>query len=376
MKIAIFGGAFNPVHNEHIRMAEAAIRSLGLDRLIVVPTAVSPHKSGRLTAASAQRLEMCRLAFEGVAKAQVSDFEISQGGVSYSYLTCRYFKQEYPEARIYFLMGGDMLANFPRWKNTDEILSLVTLAACARESETQFEQDKKAVEEQFGVRVATVPYVGAKVSSTRIRTLAALGEDAGAYVSPKVWQYMKDNAIYAMENLQKVKDFITPSRWAHTVRVAVKCAENAERAQLTEAEAITMAALHDVAKYLKPDSPYLKGFTCGADVPEPVVHQFAGAYVAANTFGITDKKLIEAIGCHASGKEDMDDAQALLYLADLLEEGRSFEGVEELRAAFDRDLQTCLYLALAHQVEYLSSTGLPVYDQTLKAYRYLKEKKQ
>jgi nicotinate-nucleotide adenylyltransferase len=376
MKIAIFGGAFNPVHNEHINIAAAALRELKLDKLIVMPTATSPHKSGKLCADGQKRLAMCRLAFEGMDGVEVSDYEVKKGGVSYSYLTCRYFKKLYPEDELYFLVGADMLKSFPKWKNPQEILSLVTLAACARESESDFLTYLKETERAVGKKVAVVHYVGKSVSSTRIRTLAALGEEIKAYTPQRVCQYISDNGVYLIKKLLKVKDFITESRWKHTVGVALMCAENCDRAHLTEREAITMAALHDVAKYLKNDSPYLKGFTIDEDVPEPVVHQFSGAYVAGNYFKIKDERLLNAIKYHTSGRENMTEAEALLFLCDMLEEGRNFDGVEELREAFKGDLYDCLYLALERQVQYLNTTNKPVYSLTERAYNYLKEKRK
>lgn len=374
MKIAIFGGAFNPVHLEHVNIAKAAVKQLKLDKLIVVPTATSPHKSGKLTASAADRLAMCRLAFACVKGAEVSAYEIEQGGVSYSYLTCAHFRREYPDAELYFLVGADMLENFPHWKNPQEILENVTLAACARENKSAFSRFKTEVESAFSTRVKKVTYVGANVSSTRIRSYAALGEEIGAYVPKEIGQYIVENNLYGIARLQRVKSFLKPKRWAHTVRVAAMCAKYADRADLSEEQAITMGALHDVAKNLPDDSPYLVGFSLPDGVPSPVVHQFAGAYVAANTFGIADKTLLDAIACHTSARPAMTKADTLLYLCDMLEEGRDFPGVNKLRKLFEKDMDYCLFVALRQQVEYLASTGAPVYGLTREAYDYLKEK--
>jgi nicotinate-nucleotide adenylyltransferase len=248
------------------------------------------------------------------------------------------------------------------------------LAACARENQEDFIGYKQIVESKFNCTVETIPYVGKKVSSTRLRVLACLGEDICEYEPKEVCQYIKDNGIYLMGDLLKVKQLLTQERWQHSVRVAIMCAQYADRAALTEEQAIRMAALHDCAKYLKLNDKLLQGFTLEEDVPSPVVHQFSGAYVAANYFNLTDEKLVNAIRYHASGRENMTDAEALLYLCDMLEENRDFNGVEELRDIFKKDLFECLYAALEHQVKYLKSTGKPIYGLTEKAYNYLKEK--
>lgn len=372
MKIGILGGAFNPVHREHVNLARAAVRELELDKIIIMPTAVSPHKSGKLAADFWQRYEMCRLAFASVPQAEISNFELTRGGVSYTYLTCEHFAELYKDAKRWFIIGADMLENFPQWMHPEKILEHFSLAACARENQSGFAESKARVESLFSTEVAAIPYVGEKVSSTEIRTLAALGEDFDRYVNAAVGQYIRDNALYYLPELQGYKKLLTPERSAHTVRVAVMCAKNAARANLTESQAVTMAALHDCGKYLPTDSPLLKGFTPPKEVPPPVLHQYTGAYVAEKRFGVCDKTILSAIACHTTGKENMSDADALLYLCDMLEEGRKFEGVDALRKIFKSDLKECLFAALSHQIDYLKSTGEPVDEETLRAYNYIK----
>lgn len=362
------------MHREHVNLARAAVTELGLDKIIIMPTAVSPHKSGRLSADFWQRYEMCRLAFSSLPQAEVSNYELTRGGVSYTYLTCSHFAELYADAERYFIIGADMLDNFPQWKRPREILKYFSLAACAREDEAGFAECKRKVEELFGTKVASIPYVGERVSSTEIRTLAALGERFGGYVLREVCQYIEENELYSLGNIRQVKQLLKPDRWAHTVRVAVKCAKNAARANLTEKQAITMAAMHDSAKNLPADSPYLYGFEIPADVPKPVRHQYSSAYVAEKFFGVEDKVILNAIACHATGKENMTAADALLYLCDMLEEGRKFDGVEELRAIFGQDLFRCLYAALEHQIKYLKTTGEPIDGLTQRAYNWIKEK--
>lgn len=375
MKIAIFGGAFNPVHREHVNLARAAVRELGLDKIIIMPTAVSPHKGGRLAADFWQRYEMCRIAFATVPQAEISNYELTRGGVSYTYLTCNHFADLYKGATRYFIIGADMLENFPQWKNPEKILKNFSLAACARENHAGFEESKAKVESLFSTKVAVIPYVGEKVSSTEIRTLAALDEDFDRYVNAAVGQYIRDNGLYYLPELQGYKKLLSPERRAHTVRVAVMCAKNAARANLSEKQAITMAALHDVAKNLPANSPLLKGFNPPDNVPPPVMHQYSSAFVAKKRFGVRDEKILSAIACHTTGRENMSDADALLYLCDMLEEGRKFDGVEALREIFKQDLTACLVAALIRQMEYLKSTDKQVDGQTVRAYNYIKDKK-
>ena len=92
MKIALFGGSFDPVHTEHIRLVESAIQSLQLDKLFIMPACKPPHKPGKELTDDKHRLETCRLAFAKIEKAEVCDYEMQKGGVSYTYETCVHFK--------------------------------------------------------------------------------------------------------------------------------------------------------------------------------------------------------------------------------------------------------------------------------------------
>ncbi len=375
MNVAVFGGSFNPVHKEHINIAVAAINSLSLDKLIIMPSCSTPQKTGRLSASGSDRLEMCREAFSGIACAEVSDYEVKRGGVSYSYLTCREFEKKYPDDTRYFIVGADMLANFDKWKYPEEILKYVSLAACARENSESFNAAREKFNLRFSKPVAEVGYVGKKVSSTRIRTLAALGEDVSAFTGEKIAQYIIDRGLYFMPEVAGVKKLLKPERWAHTVRVAVMAAEHCVEAGVSEKTAIAAAALHDCAKNLSADDELLKSFTPPDGVPESVMHQYSGAYVAEKYFGVTDKDILNAVGYHTSGRENMSALEKLIYLSDMLEEGRAYDGVEYLRKEFSRGLDYGMYAALDRQVKYLETTGRGIYSLTNSALNYFKEHK-
>lgn len=178
MRTGIFGGSFDPVHIEHIALVKAAISSLKLDRVFVLPAYVPPHKRGRVLADDAHRTAMLKEAFKNVPQAIVSDYEISRGGVSYTYLTCRHFAETYPEDTLYFLVGTDMLRDFPTWKNPEEILRYADLAVCdrAEESEKWREEEQAKFFARFQKRFETVNYKATSVSSTEARVKAAAGD--------------------------------------------------------------------------------------------------------------------------------------------------------------------------------------------------------
>ena len=371
MKIILFGGAFNPVHNEHVAMLKAAKERLGADKVIIMPTAVSPHKSGFITAAPSARLEMCRIAFDGLG--EVSDFEVSKGGASYSYVTCEYLRHKYPDDEIYFLMGADMFAYFPMWVYPERILKCVKLAVCAREGSADINLAQRDFQNDYGETATVIGYKGADISSTRVRVRAAMGLDISEYVPAGIAEYIKAQGLYLIPSLPRAQKLMNGKRAAHVLRVAYMAAENCRRFKIPEKTAVTAAALHDVAKNLKPSDKLLKDFVPPEGVPESVMHQFSGAYLAEHEFGIADEDILNAIRYHTSGRPDMSDLEKLLFLCDMLEEGRDFEGVDKLRKLFAKDMDACLEESLKMELDYLRAEGKYIYPLTQAAYDYIKQ---
>ncbi len=384
-KIAIFGGSFDPVHTEHVRLAEAAVQSLGLDLLIIMPAKTPPHKKNKTLSSDEDRLEMCRIAFCGKEKITVSDYEIQRGGTSYTYLTCRHFKEKYPGAQLFWLVGTDMLRDFPSWKNPQSILSDATLAVCARnEEENWLQREQVRFYSHFQTKFAVIDYHGKDISSTHIRTLYAAGEDVSSFVGERVVSYIqsKGNAqgtgLYQIPYAKQALVLEKPSRKAHSMRVALIAAKRAPSLNIPEKQALAAALFHDCAKNLPQNSPYLQGFSCDADVPQSVVHQFAGAYVAEKWFDVKDETLLNGIRYHTSGRANMSELEKLVFLSDMIEEERSYDGVEILRTLFwqGNSLDECLLVALSQTLTFLRASGRPVYRLTQEAYEYYKNKKE
>lgn len=377
MRIGLFGGSFDPVHAEHVRYVRAAAEQLNLDKVFVLPSHIAPHKRFGAFADERDRLEMCRIAFRKLPFAEVSDYEIAQGGTSYSYLTCRHFSEKYPESELFFLVGADMLEDFFTWKNPDELLSYATLAACGRADEGT-DGVKERFFARFGKRFVQVDFAGEDISSTQLRTDLAFGKDTPA-LDKKVAAYIREKGLYSHPAIAPALALEKPARKEHSYRVAVMATGRARSLGIPEEKALLAAALHDCAKYVPPESPLLKGFTPPEGVPSPVLHQFAGAYLAEHEFGIADEEILDAIRFHTSGRADMGKLEKLIYLSDMLESERDFPHVEELRKLFYKDLDECLYASLSHTMEYLAESGKPVYPLTEEAYRFMKnqfEKKE
>lgn len=376
MKIAVFGGSFDPVHNEHIQLVKAAIVSLRLDKLFVMPAHTPPHKSGKTLTSNSDRLEMCRLAFSGIDKVEISDYEIEKGGTSYTYLTCRHFRELYPQEELFWLVGTDMLRDFPTWKNPESILQDVTLAVCARNEKTEWVEKEQALFfERFQTNFALIQYNGADVSSTKLRVLAAAGEPLMPFTPLAVETYIQEKNLYKIPFADQALALEKQSRKEHSVRVAMMAAKKAMELKIPEEKAITAALFHDCAKNLPVESSYLQDFildTAFGEVPKEVAHQFAGAYVAEKFFAVKDEDVLNAIRYHTSGRPRMSDLEKLIFLSDMLEEGRAYDVVDDLRYLFHhKSLNECLKEALFQTLQFLKKKNEKIYPLTEQAYEYV-----
>ncbi|MBQ9728647.1 MAG: nicotinate (nicotinamide) nucleotide adenylyltransferase [Clostridia bacterium] len=381
MRFAIFGGTFDPPHREHRRLAQAAVESLVLDKLFVMPAHTPPHKQGKTLTSDAERWELCNRTFSDLENVEVSDYELKKGGTSYTFETCRYFRKTDPSAEIFWIVGTDMLRDFPTWKNPESIVNDVTLAVCARNEESGWiEEEKEKFQARFGKSFAVIDYNGEDVSSTEIRVLAGAGMDINSFVTKETAEYILEKGLYEIPYANKALALEKPKRREHSIRVAKIAAARASSLKLSEYKTIAAALFHDCAKNLEPDSPYLQGFEkkeAWGEIPEPVMHQYQGAYVAEKFFCVTDEEILQAIRYHTSARPAMGGIEKLVFLADMIEEERSYDGVEILRELFQKDVDECLLEALSQTLEFLKEKKGKIYPLTKAAYEYYqKERKE
>ena len=374
MRIAIFGGTFNPVHLEHKNMVVSAIKELSLDKVIIIPTFLSPHKT-LAPASASDRLNMLRLAFSDVKNVEVSDYEINKGGTSYSYITAEHFRALYPEAEMFFLVGDDMLVDFKTWKNPERILKACNLAVFGREGEAaDYSLEEKYFKEKFDKAFIKLPFKGKIISSTKIRVYLSLGLNPDGLIK-EVAEYIKDKDVYPKsEYAEFLRKNLTEKRLIHTANVAVCALKKVKELSLDFNKVLTAALLHDCAKYLRTED--FDGFTLPNGVPEPVIHQYLGAFVAERVLGVCDEEILDAIRYHTSGKANMTTLSKLIFVADMVEEGRNYDGVEKLRALYEKDFDECFINCLKEEVIHLKNKGGVIYGETLAAYDYYMEEEK
>ena len=195
MKIGLYGGTFSPPHLGHVRAAECFKEGAGLDKLIIMPAGIPPHKAVNNPIDQKKREEMVRIAFEGIG--EVSDYEMSKEGASYTYLTLRWMRTQY-EGDIYLCMGEDMFLSLDRWREAEEIFASCNILCLKREA-TSFEEvnnKKREFEEKYKATIDILSYSPLPVSSTEIREKIKANASLSGLVSPQVEEYIRSNKLY------------------------------------------------------------------------------------------------------------------------------------------------------------------------------------
>lgn len=198
MRVAIYGGSFNPPHLGHRYVAESVTEQLAPDLLLVIPDHIPPHKEMDAASPSPQqRLEMCGLAFGDIPGAQISDIELQREGPSYTIDTLRILKKEYPEDTLYLVIGSDSLFSIEKWHSFEEIFRLSVPVVIPREKDEigKLREFSAGLQERYGTKVIVIEKDPMVISSTKIREALRRGEKPDT-LSPAVYDYIRKNRLY------------------------------------------------------------------------------------------------------------------------------------------------------------------------------------
>ena len=182
-KIGVFGGSFDPIHHGHLIVAREALETLGLDQVLFVPAAQSPHKPGRVPAPATARWEMLETAIAGSPAFVASRLELDRPPPSYSIVTIEQLRSANPEAQFYFLIGEDNLAQLPTWHRFADLAQLVQFVVLDRSGQA-----------------AASPYPTIRrlidISATTIRKRVASGLSVRYLVPEAVEQIIRREQLY------------------------------------------------------------------------------------------------------------------------------------------------------------------------------------
>lgn len=390
-RIGIYGGTFNPPHIGHMQAAKQAAALLCLDKLLLIPDRIAPHKILPECSASAeQRLQMLKIAASGIPKATVSDLELKREGTSYTYLTILELKEQYPDAQLFFIMGSDMFLSFHTWRNPQIIMENASLAVLCRgdKNEKQSIEEQKAALEEQGAKVVLIPNEITAISSTDLRRMLVF-HCADPYLPEGVGKYIRENALYSvakdyrqlsLEELeQTVVSLLDPKRVSHVLGCRDTAVLLARRWGADETNAARAGLLHDITKALRGQLQLTLCREYGMILDDfsvmypKTLHALTGSLVADRIFG-ENEAVVEAIRHHTTGKADMSLLEKIIYVADYMEPCRDFPGVEKLRELAYSDIDAALQLGLEMTLELLNKQGSEVSPASREALAWLNRK--
>jgi nicotinate-nucleotide adenylyltransferase len=197
VRIGILGGTFNPPHLGHLICAQEAYLQLGLDRLTLIPARIPPHKPVEEEPGPEHRLRLCRLAIQGDDRFDVSDLEINREGPSYTVDTLEELHRSAPEHELFLIVGGDIAAGLPNWREPERVLSLATLAIAKRRGTSRAEVDDALRVLRGGEEAQFFRMPRIAISSTMLRDRVRAGESIRYYVPDPVVSYIDHHHLYA-----------------------------------------------------------------------------------------------------------------------------------------------------------------------------------
>ena len=315
-KIAYYGGTFDPIHDGHIKIIKYLLNN-NFDKVIIVPTNKNPLKVNIPIANIDHRLNMIKLAIQNVPNVEICLEEVNNIN-SYTYNTVMKLKEKYNN--ITLVLGTDIKQNISKWYKYDELLKQVNFLWITRQDNYK-----------NSIKINNLP----NVSSSEIR----IGEK-WIYLNKSVLKYIHKNTLYFKEILKYYTN--NKSRVIHSINVAKKAHELANKNKIDANKAYIAGYLHDIAKYLDKDimlnimknnyNKYLKENW-------KTYHAFVGSYIVKNKLLINDIDIINAIKYHTTGtSKKMTLFNMIIFLADKVSDERQYENVEKIRYIVNNDI--------------------------------------
>lgn len=389
-RIGILGGTFNPIHNAHIRVAEEALQQFSLDKIWFMPAGIPPHKQNDELVSAGHRCNMILAAIDGHEQFDLLDYEINKDSLSYTAHTMAELREIYPDVEFYFIIGGDSLLKFEKWREPEKIVKLTNILACGRAGENNLQVQEKIRElnSRWECNIQYFEVSEMSISSQEIRTLIMtenpLHTDTPvkAMLPNAVYDYICTNSLYGACNhmksqeeiLTKLSTVLSPHRFLHVVGVAHLSASIAMAHGREDINTFIYAGLlHDCAKYMKYNDMLIFAREHGIDITEYLgdmsfqLHAVLGEYLARTEYGVCDGDILNAIRYHTVGRLKMSFLEKCLFLADYLEPSRDFPAeptLAQMRQMAFSDVDMTLYYVMKNKLAHIKSCGSTLDDTT------------
>ncbi|MCR5415816.1 MAG: nicotinate (nicotinamide) nucleotide adenylyltransferase [Pseudobutyrivibrio sp.] len=388
MRIGIYGGTFNPIHNTHVDIAKTAKEKYQLDIVYFLVAGTPPHKDTAENIADSCRLDMVKLAIEDIQGFAVDQREILRAGKSYSYITLQEYALEYPDDELFFIMGSDSIINFTKWVHPEIISGNASIIAAPRKGDDITAVNKAISEcnDLYDGSFELLDYSANAVASTVIRKDFYTNQKVRADLDQKVAEYIVEHHLYSsykydykkvMELSEAMEKELKPSRYIHTIGVANTAFNMATKWNYPAFNAMVAGMLHDSAKCISDEKRL--SICHKNDIPitdienkyPHLLHGKVGAYFCKSKYDVFDEQIAHAIEVHTTGCPNMNLLDKIIFVADYIEPGRDKQPrLDILRKMAFEDLDMCVFMILQDSVNYLNENPDMVDPTTIDTYNY------
>ncbi len=386
MRIGLYGGSFNPIHNGHIDVAAAVKDEFALDRVLFMVAKDPPHKKVADGIDARARFAMTQAGIEDMPGFFASDLELLRAGKSYTLDTVRALHAQYPQADVFCIVGADMLLELSTWHEAATLLRETGFIGVGRSGvDGDLEAEAERLRDTCGAQIYLSRFEGPHISSTAVRQAVEDAQPVCEWIPPRVEAMIYEEGFYLPEDFEskqrKLRGALKEKRYKHTMGT-VRCAiELAARYGADARKARLAALLHDCAKFNIPEQIRL----CeryGVDVKEllaispAIIHGPLGAAIARAEYGVTDEDVLSAIYWHTLCRENMTKLEKIIYLADKIEPNRDYDGVELIRAAADRGLDRGVLACMDRSIDYVHASDKALHPNILLSRAYIRKQLQ
>lgn len=357
-RIGIFCGTFDPVHLGHLRVAQAALMALQLERVLFIP--IAQPLTRRPHASIKHRAAMLAAAIQDLPGMQLADSDLCSLS-PYAVDAVGLLTKRFPDAQLIYLAGADKLPDIPGWKQAFELFASCIFAVYPRAG--------SAVEpwltrlQGAGAQAVLLQGEPWAISGGQVRGQLRLLSDAPGRLPKQVAAYIAAHGLYQPDYERMLQHALSPARLAHSQRVRLTAVRLAMRHGLNMQKAGVAGILHDCAKNMELGRlqaiAQRARLNLGPEVlaSNALLHGPAGAQVARLRYHISDADILNAIRYHTTGRAGMSELELLIYLADAIEPGRDYPGAARLRRLAEKDLQRAALCSLLEVKRYVKAKG-------------------
>jgi len=387
MKLGILGGSFNPFHNGHLYLADTVLSALKLDRVVFIPANRSPFKLENVPECCAiDRVDMVAAAIEGDLRFALDNCEVKREGVSYTINTVEDIIERYtPTGKPVLIIGDDLAAEFPKWRESERILQLADIAVACRIN---------SVPKKYPFAHIVVKNDVMNVSSHMIRQKIIENGDWRSLVPPGARGMIEDRQLYGYKNakfsencsqsmIQRIeasaRETLSHERFLHSRNTALHASDMCRRFGLDPLAGYLAGIAHDLAKQME-NKKLIKIVkadgqeTSSLEKDKPnLLHGKAAAVLLRDRFCIHNKEVLEAVAFHTSGCENMGPLAKIIYIADKTEYSRNIDPAIR-KMCMEDDLDSILFTVLEKTITKLKARELDLSEDTLMLLERIKER--